>query len=68
MELPAGPSPAKQNDAIRLERGLAQLCAAVRWVRRRDDVFPDKIGVLGWGKTGTWRWKWPPRRICRPPS
>jgi dienelactone hydrolase len=46
----AGPAAAKQ-DAIRLERGLAQLCSAVRWIRRRDDLFPDRIGVLGWGKS-----------------
>jgi dienelactone hydrolase len=50
-EVPPGLAPPQQNDAIRLERGLAQLSSAVRWLRRRDDVFPDKIGVLGWGKT-----------------
>jgi len=44
-------APAVKQDAIRLERGLAQLSSAVRWVRRRDDLFPDKIGVLGWGKS-----------------
>jgi Dienelactone hydrolase family/Cytochrome C' len=47
----AGPAAPKHDDAIRLERGLAQLCSAVRWLRRRDDLFPDKIGVLGWGKS-----------------
>lgn len=50
-EVLSGPAPAQHNDVIRLERGLAQLCSAVRWLRRRDDVFPNKIGVLGWGKT-----------------
>ena len=50
-EVPPGLAPPQQNDAIRLERGLAQLGSAVRWLRRRDDVFPEKIGVLGWGKT-----------------
>src|SRR5262249_25970535 len=30
------------------EHSLARLSAAVRWLRRRGDVFPDRIGVLGW--------------------
>jgi dienelactone hydrolase len=46
----AGPAASKQSDAIQLERGLARLSSAVRWAQRRDDVLPDKIGVLGWGK------------------
>jgi dienelactone hydrolase len=40
-----------QQGAVRLERELAQLSSAVRWLRRRDDLFPDKIGVLAWGKS-----------------
>jgi len=50
----AGTAPARQSDAILRERGLAQLCSAARWMRRRDDVFPDKVGVLGWGNTARW--------------
>jgi dienelactone hydrolase len=46
-----GSAPTKQKEAIRLERELSQLCSAVRWVRRSEDVLPDKIGVLGWGRT-----------------
>ena len=34
------------------ERTLADLSAAVRWLRRRADVFPDRIGVVGWGWGG----------------
>jgi len=30
------------------EPTLARLAAAVRWLRRRPDVFPDRIGVVGW--------------------
>jgi dienelactone hydrolase len=30
------------------ERALAQMSAAVRWLRRRADVLPDRIGVVGW--------------------
>jgi dienelactone hydrolase len=50
----AGPTVAKQDDAIRLERTLAELCSAVRWLRRRDDLFPDKVGALGWGTSAHW--------------
>jgi carboxymethylenebutenolidase len=30
------------------ERALAKLSAALRWLRRRSDVMPDRIGVVGW--------------------
>ena len=36
------------------ERGLADLSAAVRWLRRRDDVFADRVGALGWSSGGDW--------------
>lgn len=36
------------------EPGLADLSAAVRWLRRRDDVYPDRIGALGWAAGGEW--------------
>jgi carboxymethylenebutenolidase len=29
------------------EAALAQMSAAVRWLRRRPDVMPDRVGVLG---------------------
>src|SRR5260370_3674513 len=34
------------------ERVLAELSAAVRWLKRRPDVFPDRIGVVGWSWGG----------------
>jgi len=51
---PTGTAQTEQNATIMRERRLAQLCAAARWMRRRDDVFPDKVGVLGWGATSRW--------------
>jgi len=36
------------------EKALAQLSAAVRWLRTRPDVFPDRIGVLGWSGGARW--------------
>ena len=36
------------------ERLLADLSAAVRWLRRRQDVFPDRVGALGWSAGGRW--------------
>jgi len=52
--MPAGMSEAGQADAIRRERVLAQLGSAARWLRRREDVFPEKVGLLGWGKHARW--------------
>lgn len=34
------------------DRGLDKLRGAVRWLRKRDDVFPERIGVVGWGTGG----------------
>jgi carboxymethylenebutenolidase len=34
------------------EKIMAELSAAVRWLRRRSDVFPGRIGVVGWGWGG----------------
>jgi carboxymethylenebutenolidase len=31
------------------EAVLARLSAAVRWLRRRPDVLPERVGVVGWG-------------------
>lgn len=42
------------SDEAQRERALAQLSAAVRWLRRRDDVFPDRIGALGWNAAARW--------------
>jgi dienelactone hydrolase len=42
------------SDQAQRERALAQLSAAVRWLRRRDDVFPDRMGVLGWNAAARW--------------
>jgi carboxymethylenebutenolidase len=38
------------------ELALADLSAGVRWLRRRDDVVPHRIGVLGWSAGGAWAW------------
>lgn len=35
------------------EASVAQLAAAVRWLRAQPDVAPDRIGVVGWGWSGT---------------
>jgi carboxymethylenebutenolidase len=34
------------------EKVLAELSAAVRWLRRRPDVFPERLGVVGWSWGG----------------
>jgi dienelactone hydrolase len=47
---PGSPRP----DATTRERHLARLAPAVRWLRSRDDVFPYKLGVLGWGAEARW--------------
>ncbi len=35
------------------EAALAELSAAVRWLRGRSDVLPNRLGVVGWGRSGT---------------
>lgn len=42
------------SDVAARERTLARLSAAVRWLRDRDDVFADRIGVLGWDDSAAW--------------
>ena len=34
------------------EAALAELSAAVRWLRGRKDVLPNRLGVVGWGWSG----------------
>jgi dienelactone hydrolase len=34
------------------EAALAQLSAAIRWLRGRSEVSPERVGVLGWGWGG----------------
>jgi dienelactone hydrolase len=34
------------------EAALAELSAAVRWLRGRSEVLPNRLGVLGWGWGG----------------
>jgi len=34
------------------EKILAELSAAVRWLRKKPDVFPERIGVVGWSWGG----------------
>jgi carboxymethylenebutenolidase len=43
----AGPLAALADEAT-----LTDLSAAVRWLRRRPDVLPDRIGVVGWAWGG----------------
>jgi len=43
------PAAASERKAFREdERVLAKLSAALRWLRRQNDVMPDRIGVVGW--------------------
>lgn len=44
----------QDGDEVRRERILSQLSAAVRWLRRRDDVYPDRIGALGFHAAARW--------------
>ncbi len=34
------------------EKDLAELWAALRWLRRRPDIQPDRVGVVGWSRSG----------------
>jgi dienelactone hydrolase len=34
------------------EQALAESWAALRWLRRRTDVLPDRVGVVGWSRGG----------------
>ena len=45
---PGGQSPGPAA-ALADEKTLADLSAAVRWLRRRPDVLPERVGVVGWG-------------------
>jgi carboxymethylenebutenolidase len=38
--------------ALADEATLAEHSSAVRWLRRRADVFPDRLGVVGWATGG----------------
>lgn len=42
------PSPQAFTD----EATLAELSAAVRWLRGRSEVMPNRLGVMGWGWSG----------------
>lgn len=44
----------KRDEKAHREQALAQLAAAVRWLRRRADVFPDRIGALGFKVAARW--------------
>ena len=43
---------AAENETFTDEATLAELSAAVRWLRGRSDVLPNRLGVLGWGWGG----------------
>jgi carboxymethylenebutenolidase len=54
-KVPAAASPEKTQAvfvAPAVERILAEQSAAIRWLRRRPDVFPDRLGVAGWAAGG----------------
>jgi dienelactone hydrolase len=40
------------NDAFTDEPTLAELAAAVRWLRGRPEVAPNRLGIVGWGWSG----------------
>jgi carboxymethylenebutenolidase len=48
---PAGKGP--RPTSLDEETMLAGLSAAVRWLRRRPDVLPAQVGVIGFGAGGT---------------
>jgi carboxymethylenebutenolidase len=55
VDLPRGESPPPARGAsaaLADERTLAELSAAVRWLRRRADVLPERLGVVGWSRGG----------------
>jgi carboxymethylenebutenolidase len=41
-----------RQEGLADEQTLAELSAAVRWLRRRPDVLPDRLGVVGWSRGG----------------
>jgi dienelactone hydrolase len=43
---------AAEKRAFTDEATLAELSAAVRWLRGRPDVLPNRLGVLAWGWSG----------------
>jgi len=47
-------APAAKTRAMSSQRRLVPLSAAVRWLRRRDDVFPDRVGAFGWSRGARW--------------
>jgi dienelactone hydrolase len=47
-----GSGAATSSTELADEQGLAKLWAAVRWLKRRPDVQPDRIGVVGWAGQG----------------
>jgi dienelactone hydrolase len=52
LTLEPGPRPAAAPPALADEATLADLGAAVRWLRRRSDVQPECVGVVGWDRGG----------------
>lgn len=42
------------HDTILREQILSSLTAAVRWLRRCDDVSPDRIGAVAWSAAAPW--------------
>jgi len=45
------PATEADNVAGRIERTTASVGKAARWLKQRKDIFPERIGVLGWGPT-----------------
>jgi dienelactone hydrolase len=43
---------AASRQSLADETTLAELSAAVRWLRRRPDVWPGRVGVVGWSRGG----------------
>jgi dienelactone hydrolase len=49
---PAGRGVGGERPAFTDEATLAELSAAVRWLRSRSAVLPNRLGVVGWGWSG----------------
>ncbi len=45
------PASKSENLASRIEQTTASVGKAARWLKQRKDLFPERIGLLGWGPT-----------------
>jgi len=45
------PASKTENIASRIARTTTSAAKATRWLKHRKDIFPQRIGLLGWGPT-----------------